>query len=76
MDYRNRPTAPRELLHWYALFNLKHSRWPAAKCYPSDTQILETLPDFPHIAGFKLTQSLSDYGQPDLGSDWVIQYDV
>ena len=76
MDYRNRPKTPRELLHWYALFNMKSTTYGPCKCYPADTQIFETLPEFPNVDGFKITASLSDHGRPELGNDWVVEYNV
>ena len=77
-----RPSDARGLLHYYAMFNLKHTHYGPAKSYPVDSKILSLLPGFPDVGilsatptfwidGFRITQII------DAGfTDYVIEYDV
>ena len=77
-----RPSDPHELLHYYALFNLRCDTWSSVKTYPVDSKILTLMPGFPSFEklscsptkkmdGFKITPIV------DAGfTDYVIEYDV
>jgi len=77
-----RPSDPRELLHYYALFNLNSGIWSSIKTYPVDSKILALMPGFPKAKGLSSSPTLKMDGfriTPivDAGfTDYIIEYDV
>jgi len=79
---QRRPSDPQELLHYYALFNLRCDTWSSVKTYPVDSKILTLMPGFPKAKGLSCSPTLKMDGFKitpivDAGfTDYVIEYDV
>lgn len=77
-----RPSDPRELLHYYALFNLRSGTWSSVKTYPVDSKILALMPGFPkaEVLSSSPTRKMDGFRITPIHEagfvDYVIEYDV